>query len=286
MLGCFVVLAGATIAAVLMGSAPAPEGPAKPPEPPAENRPAAEEVPGLGFSPQAAPTLDNPASDLGLIRQDDGGYLYVDPAKRFTAKFEPDGTVQFADRWKRPDRSKGQRGKCCALPAEGFAAVNPLMGMPMKGPIEWLMAIQGHDPNSIAKNAILEQTFELRVRLAVAHNVELLEQRMRELSPELLALWSDASMSSARKRELLFERWDECDERFSVQPGDVPAEAVSEIDAIRVETAERARRKIEAFIRRHAPKGTRHGYRPHELETFNRRRVSQERFSPYTPRKR
>jgi hypothetical protein len=281
------MLAGATIAGLLVGgSPPAAEGPDKPPEPAPETQPASGEAPGLGFSPDAAPQLDNPASDLGLTRQDDGGYLYVDPAKRFTAKFEADGTVQFADRWKRPDRSKGQRGKCCALPAEGFAAINPLMGMPMSGPIEWMMAIQGHDPHSIAKNAILEQTLDLRIRLAVAYTVQLLDQRLRELSPELLALWSDTSLPAARKRELLFERWDECDERFSVQPGDVPADAVSEIDGIRVETAERARRKIEAFVRRHAPKGTRNGYQKHELDTFNRRRVSHERFSPYTPRKR
>ena len=71
------------------------------------------------------------------------------------------------------------------------------------------------------------------------YNLALLDRRLRELSPELLLIWSDEAMSRPRKRELLFERWDECEERFSVQPGDIPAEAVSEIDRIRVETAER-----------------------------------------------
>ncbi len=274
------------LAGLMWPLAPAPEGPAPPPEPAAEREQPPRSRPGLDFAPGAAPPVDTTPSDLGLVRREDGGYLYVDPAKRFTAEFAPDGTVHFADRWKRPSDTHTQRGRCCALPAEGFSAVNPLAGMQMSGPIEWLMALQGADPNAIAKNAILDQTLELRVRLAVAHNLELLDRRLRELQPELLAIWSDARFDDARKRELLFERWDECDERFTVQPGDVPAEAVSEIDRVRVETAQRARRKIEAFIERHAPARSRRGYTKRELERFNRRRVSQQEFSPYNRRKR
>jgi hypothetical protein len=275
---------GLLAAALLFAPPKQAEGPAPPPEP--RGPPPAAPAPGLDFDPGSAPTVDTTPSDLGLIRQQGGGYLYVDPAKRFTAEFAPDGTVHFADRWKRPSGDHPQRGTCCALPAEGFAALNPLAGMQMKGPIEWLFDLQGADPNAIAKNAILDQTRELRIRLAIAYNLDLLDRRLRELAPELLQVWSDESMSDARKRELIFERWDDCDERFSVQPGDVPDEAVSEIDRVRVETAERARRKIEAFIRRHAPAGTRRGYTKQELRQFNRRRVSQEEFSPYRRGKR
>lgn len=265
---------------------PTAEGPARPPEPKAENQEATRGKKGLGFDPSSAPPVGETPGDIGLVRQENGGYLYVDPAKRFTARFDPDGTVHFADRWRRPSDAKPQRGQCCALPAEGFAAVNPLAGMPMRGPIEWLMAIQGADPNAIAKNALLEQTFELRVQMAVAHNLELLDRRLRELQPELLAIWSDEKLSLPRKRELLFERWDECDERFTVQPGDVPAKAISEIDRVRVETAERARDTIEAFVRRHAKKGTAKGYKEHELRAFNKRRVSKAEFQPYRSRTR
>lgn len=261
------------------------EGPAPPPEA-VEPSPAPAPAPGLDFDPGSAPAVDTTPSDLGLIRQEGGAYLYVDPAKRFTAEFAPDGTVHFADRWKRPSSEHPQRGRCCALPAEGFAAVNPLGGMAMKGPIEWLFDLQGADPNAIAKNAILDQTRALRIQLAIAYNLELLDRRLRELPPELLAIWSDDTMNDARKRELLFERWDDCDERFSIQPGDVPDEAVSEIDRVRVETADRARRRIEHFIRRHAPAGRRRGYTKQELKRFNARRVSKQEFSPYTSAKR
>jgi hypothetical protein len=253
-----------------------PEGPAPAPTPSGGN------APDLGFRPSAAPPVDATPGELGLTRRDDGGFVYVHPGKQFTAEFRPDGTVQFADRWRRTSDTRPQRGRCCALPAEGFTALNPLQGIGMSGPVEWLMALQGADPNAIAKNELLERTRGLRTALAIAHGRELLDRRFRDLGPELLAIWSDDRTDPVRRRELLFERWDECDERFSVEPHDVPAEAVSELDRVRVETAARARRTIEAFIRRHAPAATRRAYPAHELEALNRRRVSREEFSPYT----
>ena len=56
------------------------------------------------------------------------------------------------------------------------------------------------------------------------------------------------------------------------------------IDHARLDAAAKARRSIEAFIRRQLPRNTPRGYTAAELAEFNRRRVSVEVFDPYTPR--
>jgi hypothetical protein len=220
-------------------------------------------------------------AELGLVRQKQGDYVYVDPGGRFSARFSADGTVSFADRWRRPTKGNAQHGGCCALPPGGVPGINPLYGLGMMGPTEWLLRMHGVDLAANAKTELLERTREVRIQLAVAWNLDLLERRLAELEPELLALWTDHEVDVARRRQLLFQRWDECDERFAVDPGDVPADAIVRIDEARRDTAERARRRIEAFIRRHLPRGGTHAYTRAELARLNRERTSRQRFEPY-----
>jgi hypothetical protein len=245
--------------------------------PPPRNRPPP--PPRIAEKPNA---LDDSGSlaELGLVRQSDGSYLHVDRGGRFTARFEPDGTVSFADRWKRPG-GDSQHGSGFALPPGGLPGINPFYGMGITGPTEWILMARGIDLAAKAKTELLEQTLDLRARLAVAWNLDLLERRLGELEPELLHLWSDHEVAVDRRKQVLFQRWDECDERFDVDPGDVPEDAILKIDEARRETAEKARRRIEAFIRRHLPRGSKHAYTREELRELNRRRVSKQSFEPY-----
>ena len=290
-------------------AAPVPEGPAPPPSPPAqppgpEASPGAQRPPGPEASPAAprppgpearseGPAPPGPEGDgrpggLGLARQRDGSLLYIDPGKRFTAAVDADGSVRFGDRWGRDQHGGRMRGSGRALRQVGPSGIGAIGGIGITGPTEWLLALQGQERDAAAKAAFLNQTRELRIQLAVDFTLKLLETRLGELSQELLGLLSDGSRELAARRALLFQRWDECDERVAVglpAGGELPAEAVSMIDQARLEAAERARRNIEAFIRRQLPRGTPRGYTGAELAEYNRRRVSVEAFDPYTPRR-
>jgi hypothetical protein len=123
----------------------------------------------------------------------------------------------------------------------------------------------------------------MRIRLAIENTKQIIEARLDSLEGELLAIW-ESPETPLRRRELLFLRWDECDELVNVAPKGVPAEAISEIDAIRVAAADDARRTIERFIRHHAPPRHEHAYARDELRRLNAHRISAQPFSPYTPK--
>lgn len=232
--------------------------------------------------PLEADSSPSELGELGLRRMSDGSYLYIDPNARFTARFQPDGQVFFADRWRRPSGTNRQKGKCCGMAPEGVMALNPFLGAPMKGPLEWFLEAYGYDLTTGAKTALLERTRELRTRLAVAWHLKNLARRLKMLEPELLQIWSDQKMPLADRKTYLFERWDECDEYFAIDPGEIPPDAIVKIDEARMQTAEDARRRIERFIRRHLPQGSRRGYTEADLKRLNARRVSEQSFRPYT----
>ncbi len=232
-----------------------------------------------GPMPESAQSRER--KNLGLRRQHDGSYLYVDPYRRFTAVFNRDGTVQFADRWRRPDKKNSQRGAFGGLPRGLFGP----MGMSVTGPAEWVMALQGIDRNARVKAELLARTREIRIALAISYTTELLALRLSQLGGELEGIWALSALSPPERRALLFQRWDECDETFAVDSGDVPEEALSEIDRTRTKTAEQARRTIESFIRTTLPKGHANAYSSAELRALNRRRTSHQTFAPYSPKK-
>ncbi|MEZ4452009.1 MAG: hypothetical protein R3B09_21275 [Nannocystaceae bacterium] len=214
---------------------------------------------------------------LGLVREKDGSYSYVDPYKRFTARFNPDGTVNFADRWRRPDRENAQHGGCCGLP-RGLFGPN---GMSVTGPTEWAIALAGEDRDARVKAELLASTREMRTGMAIAWNLDLLARRLGELERELLAIWARTDMTEAARRELLFRRWDECDEAFKLDGLEIPDEALGPIDKARIDTAEEARTIIERFVRERLPKGSADAYRPAELTRLNAGRLSRRPFDPY-----
>ena len=225
-------------------------------------------------------------ADLGLSRQRDGSRLYVDPGKRFTAAVNADGSVRFGNRWGRDQHGDRLRGSGRALRTFGPTGIGGV-GMAMTGPTEWLLALSGQESDAAAKTEFLNRTRDLRIQLAIAFTMQLLDTRLGELSHELMGLWAEDSRTLAARRGIVFQRWDECDERL-VQGlpsgGDLPTEALSAIDGARLEAADRARRNIEGFIRRQMPRGTPRAYTAAELAELNRRRVSREAFAPYEPR--
>lgn len=270
------------VLALALGSAGSAEPPTYPPAaPPPRPQKTSPPPPRVQRSAASGVEAARDLRELGLQRQGDGAYLYTDPGLRFTAKFNPDGTVHFADRWRRPSAGDSQSGRCCALPPGGLPAINPLYGAMMTGPVEWMLMAQGQDLATKAKMDLLEQTRELRTQVAIAYHVDLIQKRLRELGPELMAVWGDRSMPLPERKNYLFTRWDDCDEHFHVNPDDIPPEATLVLDEARTEAAETARRQIEAFIRRHAPNGSPRAFRPEELRAMNARRISKQAFRPY-----
>ena len=272
--------------AALPGPAPAPQ---VAPEPTPPVVPPPQPVPRASTPAAPRPTWEyGPVArgGLGLTRQRDGSMLYVDPGKRFTAAVNPDGSVRFGNRWGRDQHGERMRGSGAALRSFGPTGIGA-GGMAMTGPTEWLLFLSGQEFDAAAKTKFLNQTRDLRIQLAVAFTLRLLQTRLDELNHELLGLWSDASRPIAERRALVFQRWDECDERLSSglpTAGELPAEAASTIDQARLDAADRARRTIEGFIRRQMPRGTPRAYTASELAELNRRRVSVETFAPYETR--
>lgn len=153
------------------------------------------------------------------------------------------------------------------------------MGMAMQGPLEWLVRASGHDLATAAKMGALRETEAFRTDLAIAWNRGQIQKRLRELPADLLAVWGDASLSIERRREILFEHWDACEDRLLGDTTGIPAEAVLSVDRLRRKAGDEARETIEAFMRRELSGDE--AFTQAELERFNARRVSVSSFDPY-----
>lgn len=279
------------LVACLLAGPPA-EGPQPPPpDPPDPEGP--RHTPGDGggktvgstsplqFEPEFVPDSGRKTDGLGLERRADGSMLYVDPDFRFTAVFREDGTVNFADPWRRPHPMRPDTGKIGGIPPGVFQTNSLTRGLEVPGPTEWLMRLHGHIFYYNKKSALLDKTRGMRTALAINHAKQNIETKLSELQADLIEIWDREGMSDTAKREVLFELWDDCDERFEVAPAGVPEEAVSEIDGFRLKAATKARRRIERFVRANLPRSSDRGYRSDELRSLNARRISKERFSPY-----
>lgn len=250
-------------------TAPLPEGGRRGPPPPR---------PSNKFEPSHATAT---ANELGLTRRDDGRYEYVDPARRFTLVIAEDGTPYFADRWRKAARKNKRRGKAGGRPAEPlFKALNPFVGVPMRGPVEWILEARGHDIYTSGKATALQSTEEFRAQLAIAWQRKAIRYRLTTLPSELEKLWADPKISLLRKRAILFERWDECAAEYGPD-GEAPDDAVARIADARRTAATQARKIIVRFIRTRAPQGSTHGYTTAELRKFNVARRSTAKFRPY-----
>ena len=247
--------------------------------PPPGGAPSGGEPPAPKLQETPAPVARARPADLGLERLPDGSYRYVDPHRRFTLTVAPDGRAYFADRWRRPSSGNSQHGKIGRRPGAHSFVTKP-MGMAMQGPLEWLVRASGHDLSTAAKMGALRETEAFRTDLAVAWNRGQIRKRLRELPADLLVVWKDESLTVERRREILFEHWDACEDRLNTDTTGIPAEAVVSVDRLRREAGEEARRTIEAFVRRELADAD-EAFTDAELERFNARRVSVSAFDPY-----
>lgn len=195
--------------------------------------------------------------------KENGKLVYRDPAGRFVATLNPDGRVNF--------RNKGAKASWTNIG--------------MAGPGDILSAAAGQDPYARLKAALLKATFEMRLGMAVDFQKRQLDKRLSRLDNELDKIWTDERRNLGARKELLFQRWDECDE-----PDDTAAQAElpgfgavesSELDQARQSAAASARKRILKFIRERAPKGSAEAFTAAELADMNRRRASKQKFDPY-----
>lgn len=204
--------------------------------------------------------------EAGFRTRRNGTQVFRDPTGRFTATLQADGRLKFRD-----------------MPVA--ISRDPITGAPkgvgMAGLAEGLRAASGQELYHEDKKRLLEQTFELRLQIAIAFARDGIERRLQSLYRELLADWGDTSTSEAERREALFRRWDECEEGLPVSlPGFGQAQG-SEIDDLRRSAGTEARETIERFVRRQLPAGSPQAFTAEELRRLNASRRSRDRFAPY-----
>lgn len=239
---------------------------------------------------------------LNLERTKDGGFAHSDPRGRFDATIAPDGHVTFEV----PDAPIDMRvcvlGICIGdppddprsrrlreaheqppSPSERAIANADIPGI---GPMAAGMTVR-LGPIKVsegAKSEFLRRTFDLRARMATGWTRSHVRRELHRLDHRLLTIWSDESLPLARRKELLFRRWDECVTGIGPRAANEADDVAGVIDDTRREAGATARGRIEAFIRRHAPQSSPRAFTPAELERFNRVRTSPQLFAPYSVR--
>jgi hypothetical protein len=218
--------------------------------------------PGVGDGAVQGPTA--PQRDDYSFAREKGKLIYRDPHGRFVATLRSDGRVDF--------RNKGAKATWTQI---GIGGAGDLIS-----------AAAGDDPYARLKAKLLEATFEMRLGMAVKFQKQQIDKRLARLGGELDKIWADERRDLSARKELLFQRWDECDEPEEVAsptaelPGFGAVES-SELDEARQDAGTNARRLIEKFIREHAPKGSAEAFTAAEISEMNRRRASKQKFSPY-----
>jgi hypothetical protein len=218
--------------------------------------------PGVGDGAVQGPA-PAPSSGRDLaFKKENGKWIYRDPAGGFTATLNPDGRVNF--------RNKGAKATWTNIG--------------MAGPGDLLSAAGGEDPYARLKAKLLEATFEMRLGMAVDFQKAQLAKRLKRLDGDLDKIWADENRDLRARKELLFQRWDECDEPDEAADVALPGFGSvdsSDLDRARQDAASSARKRILKFIREHAPKGSAEAFTAAELADMNRRRASKQKFSPY-----
>ena len=220
--------------------------------------------PGVGSGGVQGPAPAPASGNDFTFTKEKGKLVYRDPAGRFVATLNADGRVNF--------RNKGAKGSWTNIG--------------MAGPGDALMAAAGDDPYARLKHKLLKATFEMRLEMAVDFQKKQLDKRLARLNGELEKIWADERRDLGARKQLLFERWDECDEPDEVASAgaELPGFGAvddSELDDARHSAAVSARKRILEFIRKHAPKGSAEAFTAAEIAAMNQRRVSKQKFSPY-----
>jgi hypothetical protein len=157
----------------------------------------------------------------------------------------PDGKVEFRDTSIRPELRPS------FIPFVVVADLNDVVERD----------VLGRELYSAEKQWLLDETRELREKLATdARRRELLDAN-RALERTLHGILDDQALSVAQKHEAVFLLWQDCGE-------DAEAQA--------------HRRAVDSFVKRYMPKDSALGFGATELARFNSARVKLQRFEPYT----
>ncbi len=231
-------------------------------------------------SPLAPPRPRKPPRERSEIVPDGKGG-YVGGESVFVARVGRDGRVQFEDK---PNfhmhlalpgaRDIGHGLESWYADPKGHAtrdtrAVETHTVTILSGGFDltdWAMRAAGGDPYSFRKAAFLDRTREERAQMSVTEERENLRDSLAALPEFLARVWAYEPWTKAKRRQALFELWDECAERGS--PGVLTA-------------AKSARATIVAFIRRELPEGHDDAFTGEELRKLNAGRQSSMQFAPY-----
>jgi hypothetical protein len=204
--------------------------------------------------------------EAGFRTRRNGKQVFRDATGRFTATLGADGRIKFKD-------------MPIAISRDPMTGAPKGLGMP--GLAEGLRAASGTELYQQEKKRLLEETFDLRLQLAIGFARDKVDRRLKSLYRELLAQWQDDGESEAERRKALFQRWDECEEGLPLALPGFAGAATSELDDLRRSAGDQARETIESFIRRQLPAGSPQAYTDEELRRLNASRHSRARFAPY-----
>ncbi len=307
------------LCAAAAAAAAAPAVAALPPAPEVAHEVAAA-PPAPHVTPEAGLAISRSAAADRLISdfkaRSDGGYDYFDPQGRFRARITADGRVSFrsaapthdhrvcsehekcgpanhvvefirgTSRWQRAPTTS-EYGSVLQSPPASPATARPVSDPSpddeTSSPL--LFGVGGRFVHSLLSDRVkaefLRDTFDFRLGLARKAERRRLVAERSKLEDTLELIWRDGRLPLARRRELLFERWDTC---VNLQPSS-PSSAVDEFAAplreLRHRAAIEARREVLRFIRERAPAGSSAAYTREEQRRLNARRRCRELFAPY-----
>lgn len=198
-----------------------------------------------------------------LRRTSDGGYRWEGTG--FIARIEPDGAVSFSDLPGLRFGGLGPEADPTAYadfrPAPGALPPGSTVDVRFRFDItEALERRHGNDPYYADRAWFLEQTEEVRDRLARRHAEEQHRRQLLRLRGRLDALMQDETRTLAARHREVFATWDDFDED---------------------EVGRRARDALIAFVRERWPEGSANAFTDAELDALNAGRTSTERFAPY-----
>lgn len=129
-----------------------------------------------------------------------------------------------------------------------------------------ILRLFGDDPYAYEKRQFMEQTREVRLKMAIAACAERLDRAVLEVRDRLERIHEDPTTTPREQRRIMFDLWDEC-----AESGDDQVLLVAAI----------VRATVIAFVRRHFPADGPLAFSPEELSALNDRRRSKARFVPY-----
>lgn len=240
-----------------------------------------------------------------LIKNADGSFEHRNRDSGFVATIHPDGNVTFRsvphirmqsptllgfdirgrrqqapdDRFNQVGNTLARRGNTADSKRDPVVDFGPYGAPPIMATIGvrigGLADILTRGKTARARRDFLEDTAPLRAKLRAKYQRVRERESIAELGDTLRRIWADPSLDAASKRRIIFDMWDEC---IEADPRASPE------DAERAKATAKARRVIEAFVRREVPASSTDRFAPSELRRLNALRRSRASFDPYQTR--